>query len=64
MAYVDFTTTGHRHPRRPRPVWAAETELRVGVALAANGVRGLAIERLTAAYRAARHSMLVNRTVR
>jgi ATP/maltotriose-dependent transcriptional regulator MalT len=36
------------------PYERAETELRAAIALAATGERGLAIERLTAAYRAAR----------
>jgi DNA-binding CsgD family transcriptional regulator len=36
------------------PYGRAETELRVGIALAADGERALAIERLTSAYRAAR----------
>ena len=36
------------------PYGRAETELRVAIALAADGQRGLAIERLTSAYRGAR----------
>jgi hypothetical protein len=36
------------------PYGRAETEFRVAIALAADGERGLAIERLTSAYRAAR----------
>ena len=62
MAYVDFTTTGHdilgdlALYGRPRP--SSESASR----WQPTGLRGLAIERLTAAYRAARHSMLVTST--
>jgi DNA-binding NarL/FixJ family response regulator len=63
MAHVDFTMTGHRHPRRPHPVLAGRDRAPSRHRAGSQRERGLAIERLTAAYRVSRREFEVLRLV-